>query len=77
MNKPWYGPWKDLHQEVICKYGNHHTIWVGSAKLIEWPKGFDCMGICLDIECPVCSGNDLECEVCDGTGKTVSGPITK
>ena len=68
MIKPWYGPVKDLHQEVICKYGSHHNIWVGSTRLIEWPEGFDCLGICLDTECPVCSGPPEECDACDGTG---------
>ena len=72
MNKPWYGPVKELHQEVVCRYGNHHNIWVGSSKLIEWPEGFDCMGTCMDVDCPVCTEtgdpSDDNC-ICDGIGK--------
>lgn len=83
MNKPWYGPVKDLHQEVICKYGSHHTIWVGSSKLIEWPEGFDCMATCMDVDCAACEGTganghvvgitgeaeEIFCIECNGSGK--------
>ena len=83
MNKPWYGPVKELHQEVVCRYGSHHNIWVGSSKLIEWPEGFDCMGICMDVDCGACEGtgaighhiaidggaDENNCMECNGSGK--------
>ena len=83
MIKPWYGPVKDLHQEVICKYGSHHNIWVGSTRLIEWPEGFDCLATCLSVDCGVCEGtgatghhiaidgsaDENNCTKCNGSGK--------